>query len=229
MPLRLHRAHSWGKSQWLLRSDGRRFGASRFHFPNQDQNGRNGQSNNLEIEPEGFMLHIIKIQIDLFLEGRFVLATDLPQTRQARRGFATAFVAREEQFEFIRRAGPGANQTHFTAQNVDQLRQFIRAKRPENQTTENKPLVTAAVQFLGGVVGGYQVLEMGLMHGGVRIDLHGAELQTHEAFPESADALLTEKGGAGRNQFDKEGDEHAQGHKHGKGQQDAGDIKDPFP
>jgi hypothetical protein len=73
------------------------------------------------------------------------------------------------------------------------------------------------------------MLEMSLMNGGVRIDPHGAKLQTHEAFPEGADALLTEKGGAGRNQFDKDGDEQAQGRKHGKGQHNAGDIKDPFP
>ena len=93
------------------------------------KHNRHGAEEDFQIEPEGPVIDVLEIEPDPFAEiGDMIAATDLPQAREARFD-AEAAAMREiiEAPDLIDRQRTRANQAHFTAQHVVELRQFIEA------------------------------------------------------------------------------------------------------
>ena len=99
-------------------------------FPRQYRPGR--LEKYLEIEPQGPVVDVLKIQIHPFLETHIVsTGGNLPEAgKPGLHGKAPSLPV--VIFPHLgRNRGPGSNDTHFTFKNVDQLRQFVHAGLPE--------------------------------------------------------------------------------------------------
>src|SRR5258708_93816 len=88
------------------------------------------------------------------------------------------------------RAGTRSDQTHLSAEHVEELRQFIQPRSSKNATSSNNAGIARCVQFCHRTIGLDKPLQMMLMAAGINVDLHGSELDHHEASPTVANAFL---------------------------------------
>src|SRR5947207_3369381 len=98
------------------------FHSSLHDFFHLQKNDRNGFQNNEDVQPQAFALHVADIQLDHFIESRLILAAYLPQPREAWQRFEPLFLPRVIIGVFKGRAWSWPYDTHFSAQDVQQLR-----------------------------------------------------------------------------------------------------------
>lgn len=96
-------------------------------------------------------------------------------------------------FKLLRQAGPGPNEAHLAAQDVEELGQFIKAGTTNQPAPFDQARVSGTIQFGHGFVGLDQMLDVGLMDIGGCLKVHAPELVNSEAFAIPAHPGLPEE------------------------------------
>jgi hypothetical protein len=91
--------------------------------PRSSQDGNRRLAQDLEIEPDRLLSDVPEIQANHFIERRSAAAVHLPETRYSRLGFEDpSSVPQRVFFEFIGYWRARADQGHFAAKNIEELR-----------------------------------------------------------------------------------------------------------
>ena len=92
-----------------------------------EQHGRNSPEENLQVQPDGPIVDVLKIEFYPGLKFVDLVSTaDLPKTRNSRfDAEATPLRRIRKVFHFVRRQRTRTDQTHLSDQNIEKLRQLI--------------------------------------------------------------------------------------------------------
>lgn len=127
--------------------------------------GRHGED--LKIDPEGMVGYVPEVEIEFFFPGQGVPTIHLCPARNARQDIMPALLFDCVAIEVLHQQGPGPYQAHVALDDVDQFRQFVKARAPEQLPEPCQPL---AVRFRIGRDPGRKLA-------------HGAELIDGERLP----------------------------------------------
>ena len=89
---------------------------------------------NSDIQPQAPVIHVPHVQLELLLPSEVIAAIHLRPTRDARRDFMPAELARAVSREILRKQRPWTHQRHLATEYIPQLRQFVQAGGPEGLT-----------------------------------------------------------------------------------------------
>ena len=84
-----------------------------------------------DTEPEGHVLGIKDVHVDHFSERGLVFTVDLPVSGEPGRRIDSFVLPHLITRKFMRGAGTRPDQAHFAAEHIEELRQFIQARRPK--------------------------------------------------------------------------------------------------
>ena len=85
----------------------------------------------LEIEADRPAAHVGDVHLERLAEGRVRPRRHLPQTRDALGHQEPVEMVRLEELRLVGNAGARADERHLPAQHVDQLRQLVEARLPQ--------------------------------------------------------------------------------------------------
>lgn len=141
------------------------------HFPD-------GEQKDARIEPEALVVDVPYVEAEFLLPGEGIAAVDLGPAAEAGHHVVAAGLLRGIQGQVLHQQGPGADEAHLAAQDVEQPRQFVDRGGPQPAAEGREPLGI-------GEQGAAAVAGVG----------HRAELQQPEGPAAVAGALLAEEGG----------------------------------
>ncbi len=121
--------------------------SARSRFTNLRNENGNCLQNYLNIQPKGLVPHIGDVEIDHLIERGLILAADLPKPCESRQGPEPFLLPGRIVLGFIRNTGPGSNQAHVSAQDVDELRQLIQPRRTQQCSEWNQARVAIDIHF----------------------------------------------------------------------------------
>src|ERR1700720_2000062 len=164
------------------------------------QDDGDGTPKNLHVQPQGPVVDIFQVQPDPIAEiAHVVAAADLPQAGQSRLDAQPSAVGDVmEEFDFIDREWPRADEAHLATEHVEKLRDFVDAKLAQVLSDRGDARVLGDLENRAGhlIHGGQFVLEL------FGIGDHGAELVDREGLAIEPGTPLPEEHWAGRGQLD---------------------------
>src|SRR5450759_4419576 len=101
------------------------------------------------------------------------------------------------------------DQTHFSAEHIENLGQFIQTARAQEAAPLNKTGIAAGIEFCHWAVKSHQRREILFVRSSLGVNVHRPELEDHKTISAIADALLTIKNRSGRSDLDPK---HEQDH-----------------
>ena len=166
-----------------------------------------------EVEEEAFLLKVVEVVLETLMDGEFAIGAELPEAGHSLWDeqplmFDGGVVLNDERHLRTR-----TDERHISQQNVDELRQLIKAGLAQESAS-----------------GGDARIERGLRRRAVarRRDVHAAELEDAKGSTLLRDTLLTEEDGSWRGELDPDGDQDPDWccEKQEKGRD--GDVKQAF-
>src|SRR5215469_5592280 len=118
-----------------------------------------------------------------------ITSADLPQAGNSGDYLESAMVPCLVDLGFVGKRGPGSDEAHVATNDVDNLREFVQAKAPQNPAQRGNPVVVGQLVevrpvVLGcGTLGPNPLSDVLPMLRVARGDPHGAELEHLEWFP----------------------------------------------
>jgi len=112
-------------------------------FPHLDHQGRNCLEDDDQIQRQGLVSRIVNVESGHFNERRSVLAADLPIPGEPGQCLEAFLLPGEIMVELVRQTGARPDQTHLPAQYVDQLGQFIQARRSKEHAKWDNSGITS--------------------------------------------------------------------------------------
>jgi len=156
------------------------------HLPDREQK-------DAQIQPEALVIHIPDIKPELFLPGDGIAAIDLGPATEARLHIVAASLLPGIQRQVLHQQRPWADETHLTAEDIDQLGQLVDRGDPQPAAERREPLGIGE-QRAAGVTG------VG----------HGAELQQPERPIAVTGTLLPKENRGSEAPTHQEGYQHKQ-------------------
>src|SRR5262245_17190864 len=130
--------------------------------------GRRRREQDPEIQPWRSSPDVGEIEAYHFRERRSVLPADLPKARHAGKHSEASRVPRLILKERVRAFRARTNQAHFPTQHVDQLRDLVQTRFPQDKTVGDDAGVVI-VQFAQGFIGRDLVSDPPFVHGRIGI------------------------------------------------------------
>src|ERR1039458_1026454 len=189
------------------------------------QDDGDGAGEDFQVEPERPVVDVLEIELHPLVEADLVASADLPDTGQTRFHGEAAAVPRIVVLPLGWDGRPGADEAHVADENIPELRELVDAGAAQEMPERCDARVVLHLEDRAAHL--IERLEFRAQHFG--IGDHRAELVHREEASVQAAAFLSEKDGAGRSEFDNDGDgQQDQRPENCQPDQGAGNVKQPF-
>src|ERR1017187_7834547 len=184
-----------------------------------------GAGEDFQVEPEGPVVDVLEVEFHPLVEADLVAAADLPDAGEAGLHGEAAAMPRIVVLHLGRDGRPGADEAHVADENIPELRELVDAGATEETAERSDARVVLHLE--DGAAHFVVSLEFRAQHFG--IGDHRAELVHREEASVQAAAFLPKKDGAGRGEFDNDGDgQRGQRPENRQPDQGAGNVNQPF-
>src|SRR5262245_37347390 len=191
-----------------------------------------GCQKELQVGPHRMVSGVAKIQTHHLVERGAAAACHLPKTGNTRFRLQHATtVPALITCDLVSNGWPWANQRHLSPQHIPELRKLVQARSAEKipewrharvvYDLEHRPLVGSIHPACLDIA-----LDVLLMNPVIGVHAHGSELEHHERSAALSHALLPEKYGSPRCEFDKSGNKKEEWRERDQERQAADDIQD---
>ncbi|MCY1304277.1 hypothetical protein D9M70_540230 [compost metagenome] len=150
------------------------------------------------------------IERDACRVGNVVASADLPQAGKTGARLQVVDSSLVVELQLILHHRPRADDAHFTADDVDELRQFVEAQLAQNAADDGDPGVILQLARRAPLLIGRRIASKILLQNPITVRPHCAELQATERLPVMTDTAMAIKDAAAvgkldeRNQHQKE-------------------------
>src|SRR5208282_3738975 len=186
------------------------------------ENGGNGAQQNFQIKPQRPVINVFEVEPHPLLKVRDLVASaDLPEAGDAGLHAQAAAVGQVVETSYlVHRQRTRTHEAHFTAQDIEELRQFVEAVTAEPFANARDARVIGhledgAAHFVHRRQFVFELLGVGD---------HGAEFVKRERHTTEAGALLLEEDRTWRSTFDGGGNQQEQGRKQNQQHQRAEEV-----
>src|SRR4030095_8132068 len=169
------------------------------------------------------------IHLDHLAECCPVFTVDLPEPSEAGQGVYARPLFRRITFKFPDGARSRSDQTHFSLQYIEDLRQLIETSCSQKLPAKDETRISGCVQFDHRTIANNQMLKVSLMNMSLGIHLHGAKFYEHETATLESDPRLPVKNGPGRSDCDPQCDQRHYRQPDQEQERDHGQVDKSFP
>ena len=170
------------------------------------QHDGNGSPDEDNVEPDVPVSHVPGIHLDSFVIGRIAAATGLPHAGDARADHIKVFNKGAVFFDFIADDGARSDEAHVPCQDVEQLRQFVKAGLAQKGSASRNTRVVFQFEFCLPFFPGFGISFEEFFQLDVSIDTHAAEFIAVKFFAVPADTAMFEDDRPRRIDTDPQGD-----------------------
>jgi len=165
-----------------------------------DQQGRDGDDNDLRVEAHRPIARVESVTCDALVVRRRAAAADLPEPGYPWPARQVGTDRTRISLELFVGNGTRSDDTHVARENVEQLRKFVQAGFSENSADRSDPRIIAQLAIGGPLRGSQRIRLKEPTQTLRRVRDHGAEFQAVEMLSVETDAPMLEQGRPGRGQ-----------------------------
>lgn len=159
-----------------------------------------------DVEPDVPVSYVPGIHLDSFVIGRITAAAGLPHAGDARADHIEVFDKGAVFLDFIADDGTRSDEAHFPFQNVEQLRQFVKAGLAQEGPALGDARVVFQFELCLPFFPGFGISFEEFFQFDVSIDAHAAEFIAVKFFTVPADTAMFEDDRPRRIDTDPQGD-----------------------